>query len=117
MYPLQGFEGSNINRPFFNIVTNLNSKKFVYNILIENNEGPSCHINWNTLFPNSNIDWKTVHSNVFKCTSDRYSHCFQTRPIHRILLTNLLLFKMNLTENKLCSFCNTCEETLQQLFF
>ena len=24
---------------------------------------------------------------------------------------------MNLTENKLCSFCNTCEETLQHLFF
>ena len=24
---------------------------------------------------------------------------------------------MNQTENKLCSFCNTCEETLQHLFF
>ena len=24
---------------------------------------------------------------------------------------------MNLTENKLCSFCNTCEEPLQHLFF
>ena len=114
---LQGLEGPNINCYFFNIITRLNSNKFIYNILIKNNERPSCHIKWNALFPNSNIDWKTVHINVFNCTSDRYSQWFQTRLIHRILPTNSLLFKMNLTENKLCSFCNTCEETLQHLFF
>ena len=60
---------------------------------------------------------KPFTATYFKCTSDRYSQWFQTRLIHRILPTNSLLFQMNLTENKLYSFWNTCEEILQHLFF
>ena len=37
--PLQGLEGPNINCYFFNIISRLNSNKFIYNILIKNKKG------------------------------------------------------------------------------
>ena len=41
---------------------------------------------------------------------------FQFKYIHRILPTNTLLQKMNITQNSLCTFCNNSEETLEHLF-
>ena len=54
---------------------------------------------------------------VFSLTNDTKLRWFQTRINHRILGTNYLLRKMNISDNDLCSFCHNESETLVHLFY
>ena len=52
-----------------------------------------------------------------KCCKNTYLKNFQYKLLHRILPTNLFLYKIRQKDTSLCSFCNREEETLEHLFF
>ena len=51
-----------------------------------------------------------------RTTIDSYSRMFHFKCCHNILYLNKALFKMSLKNSKLCSLCNSCDETLVHLF-
>ena len=53
----------------------------------------------------------------FRITKDTKLFWFQYRLLHRIIPTNILLYKMRIKDTTLCSFCNADEETLLHLFY
>ena len=112
----------NVQYPIINcyvkpILTMNNNKKYVYEIIAKNSDIPTSQERWNTCFKDNNINWQLIYSYVFKCSKDSYIQWFQTRIIHRTLATNSLLFKMKIVDNKMCTFCKCCEETLLHLFW
>ena len=62
--------------------------------------------------------WSSVFKVPFSCTNktDTKLRWFQFRLIHRILGTNLFLFKINKADSNTCTFCKTEEESLIHLF-
>ena len=74
----------------------LKSKKgttYIYSIFIKNSDVPTCHAKWNNIFEIQESEWEVIHSWVFDITNDPYLHWLQIRIIHRILGTNVLLYK------------------------
>ena len=65
----------------------------------------------------SNEQWKMYCSIPFSVSVDVTIRWFQFRIINRILATNSLLHKMNISESDTCGFCNICTESLQHLLF
>ena len=66
-----------------------------------------------------NIDdriWQTYCNINFSSTIDVDLRWFQYKVMHRILFTNVLLFKLKLVEDDLCSFCHMHTETLIHFF-
>lgn len=62
-------------------------------------------------------DWMYIYSCVFLVSNDTYLQWFQTRIVHRILGTNVLLYRMNKSLTELCNLCKTDNETLLHLFW
>ena len=110
------YHNPSINCYMHPILTNNNVNRYMYKVFIENNEIPTSKNKWMSIFDNCIINWKNTYSYVFKYTKDTYLQWMQTRIIHRILPTNMLLYKMKITDNKLCTFCRCQEETLMHLF-
>jgi len=73
-------------------------------------------VKWYTRYSDSELNWESIYSIPFQITRDTYTQWFQARIIHRILGTNSLLFKMNITNTKMCTFCGSVEETLIHIF-
>ena len=93
-------------------------KKYTYNIFnAKFAEKPTCQTKWNTFFSLNELDWEYIYSLPFKYSKDSYLQWFQTRIVHRILGTNSLLYKMNIKNDNLCTFCKMEEETLIHLFW
>ena len=63
-----------------------------------------------------NIDWKKVYMIPRKCTIDSHTKIFQYKILNNILYLNDRLFKMNLVESEMCSFCKGEKETVEHLF-
>ena len=63
------------------------------------------------------ISYIFINKLPFIVTKDPKLCWFQYRLLHRILPTNVLLFKMKIKDTTSCAFCNTEEETLLHLFF
>ena len=61
--------------------------------------------------------WKLIHRSCFKTVNDNYLTYLQFKIINNILGTKSLLYKMNITNNQLCSFCGDHEETIPHLFY
>ena len=92
-----------------------NPNQNVYKTFIINSDIPTCQTKWNTFF--DNIEWKKVHNLVFNISKNTYTQWFQTRIVHRILGTKSLLYKMNILQDNLCTFCKENEETIKHLFW
>ena len=71
---------------------------------------------WKLLFNIDEKSWQTYCSITFNSTIDVDLRWFQYRILNRILFTNDLLFKLNLVEDDLCSFCHIHTETLIHFF-
>ena len=69
------------------------------------------------LLPDRSIRLEKIHRWVFELTNDSYLHWFQTRLTHRILAANPLLFKINISNTCMCTFCKSDNETLLHLFW
>ena len=61
-------------------------------------------------------DWKCINSLMFKITQDTYIRWFQYRIIHRTIATNVMLYRYNIVNSELCTFCGQSAETIFHLF-
>jgi hypothetical protein len=62
-------------------------------------------------------EWQNLCCQPMKITKDTKLHWFQFRIINHILGTNMLLCKMKIKDNNLCSFCNAEVETILHLLY
>ena len=93
------------------------SKDF-YKILHQNQE-IKIHNKWDEI-SNTSItqpEWRQIYKICFKTMKDNYLIYLQYKIINQILGTRSLMYKMSITPDKYCSFCNDHEETLTHLFF
>ena len=87
----------------------------MYGTPIKNCETATSQVKWNEIF--IDVNWKKTYDLVFNISKDTYLQWFQTRILHRILGVKSLQFRMNITSDNLCTFCNEHEETLIHLFW
>ena len=64
-----------------------------------------------------NIDWKTVYSIPFSCTSSTSLRTFHFKYLHRRIPTNTFLMKCKISPTERCTFCKSEPETTIHLFF
>lgn len=67
--------------------------------------------------PNAIVLTEPIYDITFRVTKDPKLLWFQYRINHRILATNYLLKKMNITMSDDCTFCRNSPETLMHLFW
>ena len=66
---------------------------------------------------NITIDWPKAYTWAFLSTKDKKLRTFQFKFLHRRIATNDFLYKVGITSNDLCSFCNLHLETLEHIFW
>ncbi|KAK3083996.1 hypothetical protein FSP39_006453 [Pinctada imbricata] len=93
--------------------------KFVYEILRNKVfQSPDTRImKWKHELGNMNEEYNHYYLFPKKCSSDTSLIYFQYRILNRILSTNTFLFRLNISETNLCTFCAVEEETLTHLFY
>ena len=64
-----------------------------------------------------NIDWKTVYSISFSCTSSTSLRTFHFKYLLRRIPTNTFLMKYKISPIEKCTFCKSEPETTIHLFF
>lgn len=112
----------NVARPYLPVflATLLKSRsgtKSIYDQLVKKEISPKAVRKWTTeLNIPENYEWSKTFALPRCFCKDSNMLWFQVRIIHRILATNYLLDKMNISNNNLCSFCNDMPETLVHLF-
>ena len=67
--------------------------------------------------PNCSFNWKKIYSLAFSVTLDTKLRAFQYKLLNRIVFTNDKLFRFNIVESPLCTFCTVDEESLEHLLF
>ena len=58
------------------------------------------------------VNWQTVYMLPRFCTIDSHTRIFQCKILNNILYLNNRLFKMNIINSELCSFCEAEPETI-----
>ena len=86
-----------------------------YDVLMQSNTKPNCCAKWENKL-NGSLNWKTIFKKV-KIIPNIKIKWFQTRILHRILGTNIILEKMLVKNNNLCSLCQKEKENIQHLFW
>ena len=96
--------------------------KAVYKLLIQRKTTKplKSERKWETLCreeENIAIDWEKAYCLAFQATKNSKLRIFQFKLLHRRIATNDFLFKIGISSNNLCSFCNEHEETLKHMFW
>ena len=68
-------------------------------------------------YPNCSFNWKKIYSLAFSVALDTKLRAFQYKLLNRIVFTNDKLFRFNIVESPLCTFCTVDEESLENLLF
>lgn len=94
--------------------------KIIYTMLIDSiTERPEkAEIKWHQTLgidKDEMSEYYNVHKKVF--SRDTLLRAFQYKICNRILATNRLLFKMNISPYDLCTFCSTHSESIRHLFW
>ena len=63
------------------------------------------------------INWKSVYLLAFECTKSSKLRVFNFKFLHHRLSTNDFLYKIGLSDNEKCTFCERETETLFHLFW
>ena len=81
-------------------------------------ESPLCESRWDKILSNTKSDekWTIIYKSCFCTLSDNYIKWFQYKIFHQILGTRDYLFRLKLTETKMCRFCSQYPETVRHLF-
>ena len=88
------------------------STKFVYKKLISNCfVHPTSQVHLLRKLNLQDINWQTVYMLPIFCTIDSHTRIFQYKILNNILYLNNRLFKMNIVNSELCSFCEAEPET------
>ena len=93
--------------------------KIAYKYIVSNfQEAPTKVIEkWNSKH-NEEINISSYFTAQYKSLAhDTKMRAFQFKIMHRILATNRLLFKMKINPYDLCTFCFTCSESIEHLFW
>ena len=61
------------------------------------------------------VNWQTVYTLPRFCTTDSHTRIFQCKILNNIFYLNNRLFKMNILNSELCSFCEAEPETIIHL--
>ena len=61
--------------------------------------------------------WNNAYLMAKSCTAEVKLRIFQHKILTRILATNKFLFRCNLIETQLCTFCGIYTETIEHLFY
>ena len=61
--------------------------------------------------------WSEKYTILYKTTKDTKLRTLQYKILHRRYATNEFLFKINIKDEDLCSFCKSETETLEHLFY
>ena len=77
---------------------------------------PVAFSKWNDVFQFSESQWQTICKIPFASCKESKIRYFQYRFIHRILGTNSRLYRMNIVDSPLCTFCNEQNESIEHLF-
>ena len=92
------------------------SAKFVYKKLISNCfVHPTSQAHLLRKLNLQDVNWQTVYMLPRYCTIDSHTRIFQYKILNNILFLNNRLFKMNIVNSELCSFCETEPETIIHL--
>ena len=82
------------------------SAKFVYKKLISKCfVHPSSQVHLLRKLNLQDVNWQTVYMLLRLCTIDSHTRIFQYKILNNILYLNNRLFKMNIANSELCSFC------------
>ncbi len=94
-------------------------KKNIYKLMCRDEFGNVEYLKekWETKLGILNIDINLYFSNIHKHHKDTYLRSFQYKIMHRILPTNYSLFKMKISNESLCTFCNSYIESLEHIFW
>ena len=100
------------------ICRSTSQNKLVYYTLNDTNfVQPSACMKWERELSIPSDQWLDIFERPFIITKDTNLIWLQYRLLHRILCTNVLLVKMHIAENELCSFCKLETETFHHLFW
>ena len=92
------------------------SAKFVYKKLISNcSVHPTSQAHLLRKLNLQDVNWQTVYMLPRYCTIDSHTRIFQYKILNNILFLNNRLFKMNIVNSELCSFCEVEPETIIHL--
>jgi len=78
---------------------------------------PTGRQKWNTIFHLNDEEWKNIYKCCFLTTKDSELLLLQFRTNHNILPTKTFLFKIGISSNKYCTFCESNLETLEHIFW
>ena len=94
------------------------NNRYVYSLLINKIAlTPNNTISkWTCQLNIPNQEWSHIFMLPYKCTIEEKLRNFHFKLIHRILPTNVLLFKLSKVQTSNCSFCGSEWETLIHLF-
>jgi exonuclease III len=115
---------SYIERPFIPDILKIILKpesgaKRMYDVLNASNSIMSVKEKWASKIQItvSDEEWEKLFLMPFKINKEARLQWFQYRIVHRIIGTNYLLYKMNISNSPLCTFCNNRDETIEHLFW
>ena len=89
----------------------------MYYALNKSDAIPTGKRKWSKYFMISDSQWKAIFQLPFSTTSDSKLLWFQYRINHHILTTNSYMFKIGIIDSKLCTFCESEEETIYHLLW
>ena len=110
--------GPIVSRSTYMLLNNSSACKMINELFCKNNVTPTSRKTFSTKgFHIDDSTWKQYYLIPFKCTLDSSLRWLQYRILHRILATNSFLFKINIIDSELCTFCGLERETLEHIFF
>ena len=77
---------------------------------------PTAQIYFENLLQADDYEWNNIYLLPRLITIDSIMRNFQYKILHNVLFLNKQLFLFNKTLSPLCSFCNTDDETVIQIF-
>ena len=83
-------------------------KKLIYNCFVH----PTSQAHLLRKLDLQDVNWQTVYTLPRFCTIDSHTRIFQYKILNNILYLNNRLFKMNIVNSELCSFCEAEPETI-----
>ena len=89
----------------------------IYLILNKNDDIPTGKIKWNQIYEIPDQSWVYIYKSPYQLTKCTKLRWFQTSINHRILPTNHLLNKMNISDDPKCTFCGEENETISHLLW
>ena len=77
---------------------------------------PTAQLNFNARFINDVLEWKEIYALPFRVALDTKLREFQYKLLNRCLVTNILLYKINVVQSQACSLCGEIDESLEHFF-